>query len=143
MLRQQQDTAARRKEKPRSGGEKHTACAVPAGIPPQGGKRISLDCMSLLSVCADSRFAKPRNSHKKVLIVAVRKCHCGGLNRGLQNLEASRKGNGFILFALCKKNQKAHGAKPCDPRFKALSEETSQKFPATRVETGFLCKTAA
>ena len=30
------------------------------------------------------------------------------LIRGLQNLGASRKGNGFILFALCKKNQKAH-----------------------------------
>ena len=44
----------------------------------------------------------------KVLIGAVRRCHCGELIRGLQYLGASRKGNGFILFALCKKNQKAH-----------------------------------
>ena len=58
--------------------------------------------------CADSRFGKPRFSLKKVLIVAVRRCHCGALIRGLQDLEASQKGNGFILFALCKKNQKAH-----------------------------------
>ena len=90
-------------------------------------------CTKLLSLCAESRFAKPRNFLKKVLIVAVRKCHCGGLIRGLRNLGASlkgfnccgakmslrwadsrfaeprssRKGNGFILFASCKKNQKA------------------------------------
>ena len=30
------------------------------------------------------------------------------LIRGLRDLEAPCKGNGFILFALCKKNQKAH-----------------------------------
>ena len=57
---------------------------------------------------AESRFGKPRNSLKKVLIVAVRSCGCGVLFRGWQNLGASQKGNGFILFALCKKNQKAH-----------------------------------
>ena len=58
--------------------------------------------------CADSRFAEPRSFLKKVFIVAVRSCGCGGLIRGLQNLGSSRKGDGFILFALCKKNQKAH-----------------------------------
>ena len=58
-------------------------------------------------MCAVSRFAKPRSSLKKVLIVAVRSCGCGVLIRGLQNLGSSRKGDGFILFALCKKNQKA------------------------------------
>ena len=57
-------------------------------------------------MCADSRFAKPRSSHKKVLIVAVRKCHCGALIRGLQNLGSSRKGDGFILFAQRKKHEK-------------------------------------
>ncbi|MGI6195803.1 MAG: hypothetical protein ACOYIO_01775 [Eubacteriales bacterium] len=62
----------------------------------------------LLSLCADSRFAEPRSFLQKVLIVAVRSCGCGALIRGLQNLGSSRKGNGFILFALCKKNQKAH-----------------------------------
>ena len=44
----------------------------------------------------------------KVLILFVRSRNCGELNRGLQNLGSSRKGDGFILFALCKKNQKAH-----------------------------------
>ena len=53
--------------------------------------------------CADSRFAKPRSFLKKVLIVAVRRCHCGGLNRGLQNLDILCKGNGLSLFASCKK----------------------------------------
>ena len=38
----------------------------------------------------------------------MRSCHCDALIRGLQNLGNSRKGDGFILFALCKKNQKAH-----------------------------------
>ena len=53
----------------------------------------------------DSRFAEPRSSLKKVLIVVVRSCHCGGLNRGLQNLGASRKENGFILFACTKRTK--------------------------------------
>ena len=43
----------------------------------------------------------------KDLILLVRSRHCGGLNRGLQNLESPCKGNDFILFASCKKNQKA------------------------------------
>ena len=38
----------------------------------------------------------------------VRSCCLCELFRGLQNLGSSRKGDGFILFALCKKNQKAH-----------------------------------
>ena len=89
--------------------KKHTECAVPAGTPPKGEKKgFNFVCANLLFWCADSRFAEPRRSLKKVLIVAVRKCHCGGLNRGLRNLGSSRKGDGFILFALCKKNQKAH-----------------------------------
>ena len=37
----------------------------------------------------------------------VRSRHCGELNRGSQNLDVPGKGNGFILFASCKKNQKA------------------------------------
>ena len=57
---------------------------------------------------AESRFQNIGSFLKKVLIVAVRSCGCGVLNRGLQNLGSSRKGDGFILFALCKKNQKAH-----------------------------------
>ena len=78
----------------------------------RGGRRKAAKgfhwiCAKLLSLCAASRFGKPRSSLEKVLIVAVRSCHCGALFRGLRNLGASRKGNGFILFASCKKNQKA------------------------------------
>ena len=62
----------------------------------------------LLLRCAASRFAEPRNSLKKVLIVAVRSCGCGVLIQGLENLEASlQRGRFYILFASCKKNQKA------------------------------------
>ena len=75
---------------------------------PQAAKGFNFIYAKVYCLCAALRFAEPRNSLKKVLIVAVRSCHCGGLNRGLQNLGSSRKGDGFILFALCKKNQKAH-----------------------------------
>ncbi len=43
---------------------------------------------------------------RKVLILSVESCCWGGLNRGLQNLGASRKGNGLVLFAACKKYRK-------------------------------------
>ena len=55
-------------------------------------QEFNLVYANLLSVCADSRFAKPRSSLKKGLIVAVRSCGCGALNRGWQNLGASLKG---------------------------------------------------
>ncbi len=58
-----------------------------------------MDCTKLPAMCAASRFAKPRSSLKKVLIVAVRKCHCGGLNRGLQNLDAPLKR--FVAVRSC------------------------------------------
>ena len=51
-----------------------------------------MDCTKLLFLCADSRFAKPRSSLKKVLIVTVRNCRCGALIRGLENLEVPLKG---------------------------------------------------
>ena len=69
----------------------------------EAAKGFNFVCTNLLFWCADSRFAKPRSSLKKVLIVAVRRCHCGGLLRGLENLEAFRKGNELSLFASCKK----------------------------------------
>ncbi len=40
---------------------------------------------------AESRFAEPRSSLKKVLIVAVRSCCLGALIRGLENLESPLK----------------------------------------------------
>ena len=70
--------------------------------------------------CADSRFAKPRN-----------------FLRG-------RTGCHFLHRA--KSNQKARGARPCDPRFKALSKKFSKVFrrlvskpvlPAKRRRKGF------
>ena len=62
---------------------------------------------------AESRFAEPRSFLKKVLIVAVGSCGCDVLIRGFQNLGASRKGNGFILFACTKRT----GSTPevCEP----------------------------
>ena len=45
---------------------------------------------------------------QKVLILFVRSRHCGELNRGLRNLEAPRKGNGFWFFSLVRKEPKVH-----------------------------------
>ena len=70
-------------------------------------------CAKLLFGCADSRFGEPRNSLKKVLIVAVRSCGCGVLIRGLQNLGSSRKGDGFILFACTKRTKST--PEVCEP----------------------------
>ena len=64
--------------------------------------------------CTDSRFAKHRSSHKKVLIVAVRSCGCGGLVRGLQNLEASCKGDVFTFFLRRAKSTKST-PEVCEP----------------------------
>ena len=89
MLRQQHRTAERRK------------------------KGFNLFCARLLFVCAASRFAKPRSFLKKVLIVAVRSCGCGVLIRGLRNLGAPRKGNGFILFACTKRTKST--PEVCEP----------------------------
>ena len=67
--------------------------------------------------CADSRFAEPRS-------FPVRETSCHFLRRA-------------------KSNQKARGAKPCDPRFKALPKVSLQKFPAASAETGFAHKAPA
>ena len=61
---------------------------------------------------AASRFAEPRSFLKKVLIVAVRSCGCGGLIRGLQNLGASRERNVFRAFCVVQKVTKKH-ARTC------------------------------
>ena len=57
---------------------------------------------------ADSRFAEPRIFLKKVLIVAVRSCGCGVLNRGLQNLEAPCEGVRTVTFCIVQKVTKKH-----------------------------------
>ena len=108
-------TGHRRKAKRKAAKRRRKAHGVcrPAGTPPQGEKRIKLDCMSLLFVCAVSRFGKPRSFLTKVLIVAVRSCGCGGLIRSLRNLGASQKGNGFILFACTKRTKST--PEVCEP----------------------------
>ncbi len=59
------------------------------------------------------RFAKPRSSLTKVLIVAVRSCHCGELNQGLQNLETPCKGIRVVTFCIVQKVTKKHaGLRP-------------------------------
>ncbi|MGI6197045.1 MAG: hypothetical protein ACOYIO_08230 [Eubacteriales bacterium] len=129
MLRQQQDIRRRRAER----------------IAAKGGKGFNLVGANLLFWRAKSRFADPRSFLKKVLIVAVRSCGCGGLIRGLKNLEAFCKGDVFRAFRLYEKNQKyTRGLRTSGlrGRFKALSEVILQKFPAAHVETGFACKTA-
>ena len=91
-----------------------------------------------IEVCRTSELLK------KVLIVAVRSFRCDALIRGLENLGAPCKGVRVVTFCVVQKvTQKAHGAKPCDPRFKALPKVILQKFSAASAETGFACKTAA
>ena len=96
LLLQQHSTAERRKE-----------------IPPMAAKGFNLVCANLLFMCADSRFAKPRISLKKVLFVAVRSCSCGALIRGLRNLESPRKGKTVLFFSLVRKEPKVpEGLRP-------------------------------
>ena len=96
---------------------------------------------------AESRFAEPRSFLKKVLIVAVRSCGCGGLIRGLKNLETSCERNVFTFFLRRAKRTKKHArglrTSGLRGRFKALSKKIQQSFPAARVETGFACKLPA
>ena len=116
------NTAARRK--------KHTECAVPTGTKlseRKVSKGFNWACANLLFMCAGSRFAEPRSFLKKVLIVAVWSCGCGTLLRGLQNLEASCKGDVFTFFLRRAKRTKKHArglrTSGLRGRFKALPEK--------------------
>ena len=115
--------------------------------PPRAAKGFNLGCASLLSVCAESRFGKPRSFLKKVLIVAVRSCGCGVLIRGLQNLGASCEGERGVTFCIVQKVTKKHArglrTSGLRGRFKALPEAILQSFPAARAETSFACKPPA
>ena len=113
---------------------------------PQAAKGFNFIYAKVYCLCAALRFAEPRNSLKKVLIVAVRSCGCGVLIRGLQNLETSCKRNVFRTFRVYEKYQKyTRGLRTSGlrGRFKALSEVILQKFPAARIKTGFARKTPA
>ena len=79
---------------------------------PRSGRGFKFVCANSLSMCADSRFAKPRNSLKKVLIVAVESCHCGALFRGLQNLGVPCEGERVVTFCIVQKVTKKH-ARTC------------------------------
>ena len=130
--------------------EKHTECAAliraSFSCKQTVRKGFNLASAKLSSLWANSRFAEPRSSFTKVLIVAVRRCHCGVLIRGLRNLDASRKGNVFRTFRVYEKYQKyTRGLQTSGlrGRFKALPKVILQSFPAARAETGFAHKTAA
>ena len=71
-----------------------------------------MDCTDLFLVWAASRFAEPQSFLKKVLIVAVRSCHCSVLIRGLQNLGASCEGERVVTFCIVQKVTKKH-ARTC------------------------------
>ena len=106
-----------------------------------------MDCANLLFVCVGSRFAKPRSFLKKVLIVAVRKSHCGALFRGLQNLEAPCEGERVVTFCIVQKVTKKHAgrspathdSKLCRKKFcKAFRRLLSKPvLPAKRRRKGF------
>ena len=131
---------------------RHDFVPAPFGVLRTPGKRreaakgFNFVSGNLLFLCADLRNEKPRNSLKKVLIVAVRSCGCGALIRGLLNLETSCERNVFRAFRLYEKNQKyTRGLRTSGlrGRFKALPEVIMQKIPAAHVETGFACKPPA
>ena len=88
------------------------------GFAAGGGRRKAAKgfnwiCAKLLSLCAASRFGKPRSSLEKVLIVAVRSCGCDALIRGLQNLGAPCKGVRVVTFCVVQKVTKKHtGLRP-------------------------------
>ena len=108
---------------------------------PRSGKGFNWFFVKFLSVCADSRFGKPRISFGKVLILLVGSCCFGVLIRGLQNLESPFGKDLILLVGSCclgglirgsqnlgtpgkgtnchflrcaKSNQKAHGTPSCD-----------------------------
>ena len=113
---------------------------------PQAAKGFNFIYAKVYCLCAALRFAEPRNSLKKVLIVAARSCSCSALFRGLQNLEISCERNVLGTFRVYEKYQKyTRGLRTSGlrGRFKALSEVILQKFPAARIETGFARKTPA
>ena len=74
-------------------------------------KGFNLVCMNVLSLCADSKFEEPRSFLKKVLIIAVRSCGCGALNRGLKNLETSCEGERVVTFCIVQKVTKKHAGR--------------------------------
>ena len=78
------------------------------------------------------RFAESRSSLKKVLIVAVRNCGCGGLNRGLQNLGTPCEGDVFTFFLRRAKRIKKHaGLRP------ATSIQIAGRYVFEAKVTGF------
>ena len=112
-----------------------------------GGKGFNWIVRSCLLCAATSRFAEPRSSLKKVLIVAVRSCGCGVMIQGLRNLGTSCKGDVFTFFLRRAKRTKKHArglrTSGLRGRFKALSEAILQSFSAARAETGFARKSPA
>ena len=81
--------------------------------------------------CAGLRFAEPQSFLKKVLIVAVRSCGCARWFEVCRTSELPGKGTDCYFLHRAKSNQKARGAKPCDPRFKSpVDTFLKRKWPA-------------
>ena len=112
----------------------------------KGLLHVSLGAVGSWSFCALKQGLINLGKFQKDLICFVRRCGCGALIRGLQNLGTPCKGDVFRAFRLYEKNQKyTRGLRTSGlrGRFKALPEVILQKFPAACDETGFVCKTAA
>ncbi len=91
---------------PRNAAKRQNCCAATRKVTPRAANgfnwiaRICCLCVLYQGLQNLDAFVK------KVLIVAVRRCHCGELIRGLQNLGAPCKRNVFRAFRLYEKNQK-------------------------------------
>ena len=113
---------------------------------PRSGKEFNWICAKLLFCVLIRGLQNLESPFGKVLILFVRSRHCGELNRGLENLGAPGKGNGFILFACTKRTKST--PEVCEPLdsgddSKLCRRRFQQSFPTARVEPGFSHKTAA
>ena len=78
----------------------------------KGHRRKAEKFFSILFV-PNKKYGKSCRGAAKDLILLVGSCCLSGLIRGLQNLESSRKGNGFILFACTKRTKST--PEVCEP----------------------------
>ena len=98
-VRREKNSRCRRRKKPRSG---------------KNSREAEKDLIGLeRKCCLDVLIRGLRTSEllKKVLIVAVRSCGCGVLNRGWQNLGASCEGVRVVTFCIVQKVTKKHAGR--------------------------------
>ena len=90
MLRQQHDIAA--------GGKSTRSVPSRQGHRREAAKGFNWVRAKLLFCVLIRGLQNLESPFGKVLILFQRSRHCGELNRGLEKLERSRKGNGFCYF---------------------------------------------